>query len=68
MECRLGAVISIFANYSTILFILFGIYIYRHILSKRKKKEKKITRNDLLNKLVPKEAFCALLDDCSKSV
>lgn len=35
------AVISIFANYSTILFVLFGIYIYKHILSKRKKKEKK---------------------------
>lgn len=35
------AVILIFANYSTILFVLFGIYIYKHILSKRKKKEKK---------------------------
>lgn len=48
-----------------ILFVLF-LGIYKYILSKRKKK--KIIRNDLLNKLVPKEAFYTLLDDCSKSV
>lgn len=54
--------------FDDIIRLVWYIYIYKHILSKHKKKEKKITRNDLLNKLVPKEAFCALLDDCSKSV